>query len=73
MSDPARGKVIHKGRAYYPVSAAARLLSTSAPKIRELMGSGDLKWTQLRVGGRIMIPAESIVEFRRKRDEPDRG
>lgn len=66
MSDPARDKIIHNGKAYYPVGAAARLLSTSAGKIRELMGKGELEWTQLRVNGRIVIPAESIVTYKKQ-------
>jgi hypothetical protein len=57
---PAR-KVIHNGKVYYGVGAAARMLSTSATKIKEMMDRGDLEWTQLRVNGRILISAESIV------------
>ncbi len=65
MIDSALGKIIHKGRAYYPVGAAARLLSTTAPKVRELRGLGDLEWTQFRTNGRLMIPAESIVAYKK--------
>src|SRR4051794_9028303 len=41
--DASLGKIVHKGRAYYAVSGAARLLSTTASKIRELIGGGELE------------------------------
>lgn len=44
-------KVIHKGQAYYSVGATARMLSTSSKKVWEMMGTGDLEATQLRVNG----------------------
>jgi hypothetical protein len=33
------------------------------------MGGGDLEWTQLKVGGPVVIPAESILAFKRRRDQ----
>lgn len=67
MRDPAVGKVIHKGRAYYPVNVAARLLGTTASKVRELMARGDLEWTQLRTNGRLMVTAESLVAYKERK------
>lgn len=61
-------KVIHKGQAYYSVGATARMLSTSSKKVWEMMGTGDLEATQLRVNGRILITAESIVAYKKCRD-----
>ena len=55
-------KVIHEGSAYYSVLDAARLLGTSAPKVREMMGNGNLEWTQFRVNGKLFITAKSILE-----------
>lgn len=57
--------VTHAGKAYYTVAAAARLLGTTTPKIREMMGRGELEWTQLRVNGRLRIPAEGIIAYQR--------
>lgn len=58
---PANDKVVHKGKVYYSVGATARMLSTTATKVREMMGRGDLEWAQLRASGRILITADSIV------------
>ncbi len=63
---PKYDKVIHNEKAYYSVGATARMLSTTATKIREIMGRGELEWTQLRVNGRIVISAESIVAYKRQ-------
>ena len=61
MKKPER-KIIHEGRAWYTVPAAARMLSTTAPKVRELMGAGELEWAQApRRNGPIIVSADSIV------------
>jgi hypothetical protein len=60
------GSVTHDGRVYFSVGEAARELSTTATKIRQMMGRGDLDWTQLRVGGRIFVPADSILASKRR-------
>jgi len=60
------GRVIHKGKAYYSVGEAARMFGTTATKVRGMMGRGDVEWTQLRVNGRLLIPAESIVAYKRR-------
>jgi hypothetical protein len=60
-------KIIHKGKAYYAVGATALILSTTPKRVKEMMGSGDLKWTQLRVNGRLYISADSIVAYQKRR------
>ena len=42
------------------------MLSTTARKVREMMGRGDLEWTQLRINGRLLIPVESIVGYMKR-------
>ncbi len=39
----ASDKVVHNGTVYYSVRATARLLSTTANKVKEIMGRGDLE------------------------------
>lgn len=58
-------KKLHKGNVYYDVASAARILRTTAIKVRHLMSEGKLEWTQIRVGGRLLVPAESIVAYKR--------
>lgn len=65
----ANKKVIHKGKTYYSVGETARILSTTAIKVKEMMGRGDLEWTQFRVNGRLFITAESIVGYKKRQDK----
>jgi hypothetical protein len=59
-------KISHKGKLYYDVVSTARLLRTTAVKVRHLMGEGELEWTQLRHGGRLVVRAESIAGYKRR-------
>jgi hypothetical protein len=61
-------RVVHEGKAYYSIGAAARFLSTTPTKVREIMGRGDLEWMQLRINGRQLISAESIVRYSRRQE-----
>ena len=65
---PVNRRIVHEGKAYYSVGATARVLSTTARKVREMMGRGDLEWTQLRINKRLLIPVESIVGYIKRRD-----
>jgi hypothetical protein len=68
----ARGRVTHDGKVYCSVEETARMLATTTRKIRELMGSGDLEWVQLRINGRLFVPAESILALKRQRVQGSR-
>ena len=65
---PAKSSFVHDGEIYYTVGATARLLSTTATKVRGMMGRGELEWKQFRVNGRLLIPAKSIVAYTKRRD-----
>ena len=57
-------KVVHDGRIFYTVNDAARMLGTSVTKVRELMGSGKLEWTQFKVNGKLFVSGDSLVKFK---------
>jgi len=66
-------KTLYEGKVYYDVVSTARLLRTTAAKVQHLMSEGELKWTQLRVGGKLLVHAESIVGYKRRlADSSDR-
>ena len=66
MSERKARAIGHKGKVYYDVASTARLLRTTAAKVRHLMGEGELEWTQLRRGGRLVVRAESIAGYKRR-------
>ena len=58
----------HEGKLYMTVSEAAKSLKTTATKIRALMGSEDLYWTQLRTNGKLWVSAESVADYKRRKN-----
>ena len=58
----------HEGKLYMTVSEAAKSLRTTATKIRALMGSEDLYWTQLRTNGKLWVSAESVADYKRRKN-----
>ena len=60
---PSNRKILHEGRYWVAIPAAARLLHTSVPKIREAMGRGDLEWTQIKLNGKPFVGVESLHSY----------
>jgi len=63
-----RNQKVHEGKIYYTVAATARLLGTTAPKVRQLMIPEGLEWTNFRVNGQVWISAESITAYLRRKN-----
>lgn len=53
---------IHDGVPYFAVPDAARLLGTTTPKVREMMGNGGLEWMQFKENGKLFVSGRSIAE-----------
>ena len=56
-------KVAHKGALWCSVGDAAHYLRTNANKIRVLMGSGELAYTQLRLNGNLYVSVSDLVKL----------
>jgi hypothetical protein len=66
---PTNKKIVHEGRTYYSVGATARILSTTPKKVKEMMGRGDLEWTQFRDNGPLFVTADSIVGYQKRQQD----
>ena len=55
--------ILLRGQIYHPVPVIARLLGTTAPKVRALMGVGSLDWRQTKDNGAIVVSAESVRRY----------
>lgn len=66
---PGSDQVIHEGKVYYSVEAAARMLAKRPATIRKMMWAGDLDYTQVRKNGRLLVPAESLVEYTQRQGQ----
>jgi hypothetical protein len=60
-------KIIHEGRAWYTVPGAARLLRTNTAKIRAIMGSNEVEWTQLKTDGKLLVSVESLLSYEQRK------
>lgn len=63
-------KILHEGKVYYSVPDAARYLGTTATKVRQIM-IAKLDWTQARVGGKLIVSAESLVAYKNEISKPE--
>jgi hypothetical protein len=57
-------KVEHDGQLWCSVGDGAKHLGTNAQKIRALMGSGELRYTQLRLNGRLYVSVNDLARLR---------
>lgn len=62
-------KTVHEGRVWHSVPAAARLLRTKTVKVREIMGPGDVEWTQLKAGAKLLILVQSLLHHEQRLKE----
>jgi hypothetical protein len=60
-------KVSFKGTEWCSVEDAAHYLRTTTQKVRELMGSEKLAYTQIRKNGRIYVSTKDLVLVQREK------
>jgi Helix-turn-helix domain len=60
-------QTLHEGTLYYDVASTARFLRTTAAKVHRLMSQGELQRTQIKVGGKLLVRATSIVAYKDRR------
>lgn len=58
---------MHEGKLYYSMPAAARLLGTTTPKLKQLLIPEGFEWANFRVNGPIWVSAESIAGYLSRR------
>lgn len=56
-------KVTHEGKLYYSVPLVAKLLGTTATKVRGLMLAEGLEWMNFKINGPIYISADSYNAY----------
>ena len=61
----ARDKIVHKSITWYSVAATAKMLGVTKMQAREMMGKGELEWTQLEPNGPLFVAAHSIIGHRK--------
>jgi prophage antirepressor-like protein len=61
-----KGKIDHDGRSWMMIPDVAKVLGTTSTKVREAMGRGDLEWAQKRLGGKLIISTQSLLEYEKR-------
>lgn len=62
-----KGKVEYQGQVWCTVAETARILGTTATKVRGLMGEGKLDWQQFRVNGPLYVLLNSVLDYDRRK------
>lgn len=55
-------KIEHDGELWCSVGHAATYLKTTAPKVRSLMGLGQLRYKQFKINGPLYIRVNDLVK-----------
>ncbi len=59
-------RIVRDGKVFYSIPETARMLKTSANKVRDYMGDGSLEWIQFETNGRLYVTAESLIGLKQK-------
>lgn len=61
-----KDKIVFEGEQWYAVPLVAKLLGTSATKVRKLIEPEGLEWRNFRVNGPIYISAVSLSAYQQR-------
>jgi hypothetical protein len=66
---PAKTQILHEGKLYYSLVAAARLVGTTTTGLKKIIGAEGLEHCNLRVNGPLWVNAQDIESYLRRRDK----
>ena len=64
----AKTQMMHQGKLYYSVAAAAKLLGISRPKLKQLIGPEGIEYCNVRANGAIWVSSQDINSYLRRRE-----
>lgn len=67
----ARTQMMHEGKLYYSMPAAARLLGTTTTKLKQIIGPEGIEYCNFRVNGPLWVSALGLANFLRRRDQKE--
>lgn len=63
----AKSQKIHEGKVYYSFSAAARLLGTTTPKLKQILIPEDIEFMNFRDNGALWVSADDLIRYMERR------
>lgn len=61
-------QMMHEGRLYYSMSAAAKLLGTTTTKLKQIIEPEGIGYCNFRVNGPLWLSAADLANYLRHRD-----
>jgi hypothetical protein len=68
MSVAAKTQMMHEGKLYYSMPAAAKLLGTTTTKLKQIIEPEGIEYCNFRVNGPLWVSAQDLVSYLRRRD-----
>ena len=65
----AKTQMMHEGKLYYSMPAAARVLGTTTTKLKEIIGPEGIEYRNFRVNGALWVSAQVLADYVRRRDQ----
>lgn len=62
-------QMLHEGKLYYSMPAAARLLGTTTTKLKQIIGPEAIEYCNFRINGPLWVNAQDIANYVRRRDQ----
>lgn len=62
-------QLMHEGKLYYSLPAAARVLGTTTTKLKQIIGPECIEYRNFRVNGKIWVSASDLASYMRRCDE----
>lgn len=61
-------QMMHEGKLYYSMSAAAKLLGTTTTKLKQIISPEGIEYCNFRVNGPLWVSASDLASYLRRRD-----
>jgi hypothetical protein len=65
----AKTHMLHEGKLYYSMPAAARLLATTTTKLKQIIGPEGIEYCNFRINGPLWVSALDIDNFLRRQNQ----
>lgn len=64
-----KNQLLHEGKLYYSMPAAAKLLGTTTPKLKQIIVPEGIECLNFRVNGPLWVSASDLASFLRRREQ----
>lgn len=66
-------QMMHEGKLYYSMPAAAKLLGTNTTKLKQILGPERIEYRNFRVNGTLWVSAQDLVSYLRRKEHREKS